>query len=68
MEEEKLEEERLEREGGWIGGKIRMGRRKGKGAHMRLRWRKNKYRGGTSDATASSSLIVPLFMTSFDDL
>ena len=27
----------------------------------------NKYRGGTSDATTSSSLIVSLFMMSFDD-
>ena len=28
----------------------------------------NKYRGGTSDATTSASLIVPLFRMSFDDL
>ena len=27
----------------------------------------NKYRGGTSDATTSSSLIVPLFIMSVDD-
>ena len=27
----------------------------------------NKYRGGTSDATTSSSLIVPLFTMSADD-
>ena len=29
--------------------------------------RKNKYRGGTSDATTSSSLIVSLIVMSFDD-
>ena len=29
--------------------------------------RENKYRGGTSDATTSSPLIVSLIMTSFDD-
>ena len=28
---------------------------------------KNKYRGGTSDATTPSSLILSLFMMSFDD-
>ena len=28
---------------------------------------KNKYRGGTSDATTPSSLIVPLFMMSIDN-
>ena len=27
----------------------------------------NKYRGGTSDATTSSALIVPLFTMSVDD-
>ena len=27
----------------------------------------NKYRGGTSDATTRSSLILSLFMISFDD-
>ena len=29
--------------------------------------RENKYRGGTSDATTSSALIVPMFKMSFDD-
>ena len=29
--------------------------------------RKNKYQGGTKDATTSSSLIVSLFMMSLDD-
>ena len=29
--------------------------------------KENKYRGGTSDATTSSSLIVPLFRMSVDD-
>ena len=33
----------------------------------RLWFLENKYRGGTSDATTSSSLIVPLLMTSKDD-
>ena len=28
---------------------------------------RNKYRGGTSDATTSSSLIVPLILMSFDN-
>ena len=29
---------------------------------------KNKYHGGTSDAAASSSLIVPLILMSFNEL
>ena len=33
----------------------------------RERERQNTYRGGTSDATTSSSHIVPLFMISVDD-
>ena len=40
--------------------KIRQGPRESRGQF-------NKYRGGTSDATTSSSLIVSLFMMSFDD-
>ena len=35
--------------------------------YLALRTSNNKYRGGTSDATNSSSLIVSLIMMSFDD-
>ena len=39
----------------------------GKTTSTRIRKKKNKYRGDTSDATTSSSLIVPIYMMLFDD-